>query len=131
RRPRCPGLLGRQIATGRQRAKNGGPSANVLDLHRQRRYRRRPDGRSSVLGALAALAEQAAALLLGGAAPDAVALAVGEGVLEARLTHRANGTDALRLPGIIVRSGVEDRRVQTAAGPLLTPRQVHDCVLPS
>ena len=90
-----------------------------------------PDGRLSVLGALAALAEQAATLLLGGAAPDAVALAVGEGVLEARLTHRADGTDALRLPGIVVRGGVEDRRVQTAAGPFLTPGQVHDCVLPS
>src|SRR2546423_13173356 len=83
------------------------------------------------LGGLAALAEQAAALLLGGAAPDAVALAVGEGVLEARLTHRADGTDALRLPGIVVRGGGEDRRGQTAAGPLLTPGQGHDCVLPS
>ena len=51
-------------------------------------------GRSGGGGALEATAAQdAAAFALGGAAPDAVVDAVGEGVLEARLLDRAVGAD--------------------------------------
>src|SRR4051794_9850955 len=48
-------------------------------------------------GRLATLADDAPPLALGGPAPDAVLLAVGDGVLEARLPYRALLADGLRL----------------------------------
>src|SRR5207302_9101466 len=79
---------------------------------------------------LPALADEAAALALGGAPPDPVVLAVGEGVLETSLANRADGADRLRLGRVLLGRRVEDGGVEPSAGALLTPRQVHGLSLP-
>src|SRR5947207_5048611 len=71
------------------------------------------------------MAEDAAALLLGGPAPHAVTLAVDQGVLQARLTHQAAGTDGLGLPRVLLRCRIEDGGVEPSAGRILAPREIH------
>src|SRR5271165_3190731 len=63
-------------------------------------------------------------LPLGGAAPDALPLAVGQCVLEARLADRALGADGLGLGGVglVLCDRVEDLDVETPAGTVLAPR---------
>src|SRR5438309_7647070 len=71
------------------------------------------------------MAEDAAALLLGGPAPHAVTLAVDQGVLQARLTHQAAGADGLGLRRVLLRCRIEDGGVEPAAGRILAPRDIH------
>ncbi len=73
------------------------------------------------LSGLAALAEDAATLLLGGTAPDAISLAGAEGVLEARLAHRASAADHLGYLGLVVGGGIEDVGFDTSARGELPP----------
>ena len=73
----------------------------------------------------AALADDAAALLLGGAAPDAFLLADAEGVLEAGLPDGAPVADRLGAVGLLVGGRVEDQGVESAAGGVLSPGQLH------
>ncbi len=83
----------------------------------------RPPG-SSGSGRLAALAHNAPALPLGRAAPDALTLAVGQGVLQARLADRAVSAHSLGFGriGLILGHGVERLDVESPAGGLLAPR---------
>src|SRR5437588_8918305 len=71
------------------------------------------------------MAEDAAALLLGGPAPHAVTLAVHEGVLEARLANHATGADRLRLRPVLLRGRIEDGGVEPAARRMAAPREFH------
>ena len=86
--------------------------------------RRRPSRRSSRSGRLAALPHDPPALPLGRAAPDALTLAVGQGVLEARLADRAYGANSLGLGrvGLVLCDRVERLDVEAPAGGLLAPR---------
>ena len=83
--------------------------------------RSRSGGRS---GRLAALPHDPPALPLGRAAPDALTLAVGQGVLQARLADRADGAHSLGLGriGLVLGDGVERLDVEAPAGGLLAPR---------
>src|SRR2546421_1870846 len=75
-------------------------------------------------GGLAALPDDAPAFLLGRAAPDAVVLAVAQGVLEAGGADRTRAADRLgRLRGVI-RARVEDLGIQAPACRLLAPGQI-------
>src|SRR5439155_13529538 len=86
------------------------------EIHAPRSYR---------LGRLAALAGHAPAFLLGGPTPDAVVLAVGEGVLEARFANDARGTDCLGFRRLLLGRGIEDGGIQAPARTLQAPGQVH------
>src|SRR5579885_2036743 len=79
-------------------------------------------GRATASGRLAALPVDAPALPLGRAAPYALALAVRQGVLEARLADRAHRADRLGLFGVLVGHRVEDLGVDAPAGGSLAPR---------
>src|SRR5579883_725530 len=76
-------------------------------------------------GRLAPVAQQPAPLPLGEAAPHPVALPVGQGVLQAGLADRAGGADGLGLGRLLLRGGIEDRRVEAAAGSALAPGRSH------
>src|SRR5271165_3536362 len=82
------------------------------------------DAGSGRSGRLAALPHDPPAFPLGRAAPDALTLAVGQGVLEARLADRADGADSLGLGrvGLVLGDGVERLDVEAPAGSLLAPR---------
>src|SRR5829696_4929670 len=67
-------------------------------------------------------AAQPATLTLGEAAPDAEALVVGEGVLQALGLHLAAGADLLRLAGGAALLGEERLRVGLGTEGLLLPR---------
>src|SRR5437870_2644590 len=71
------------------------------------------------------MAEDAAALLLGGAAPHAVTLAADQGVLEARLAYEAAGAAGLGLRGVLLRGRNEDGGVEPTAGRTAAPREIH------
>src|SRR5690606_35152709 len=104
--------------------------------------RPRPDA-GSTPRARSALLEEALALGLGHAAPDAVLVAAFEGVLEARALDRAGGADGLRAPlpvELLVlpleRGGwVEHRCLRPPAGGLhlpgvVGPKSAHSPELP-
>ncbi len=75
-------------------------------------------------GGLAALAHDAPALPLRRASPDTLALAVGQGMLEARLTDRAYRANSLGLGriGLVLGHRVEGLNIEAPAGGLLAPR---------
>ena len=83
--------------------------------------------RRACSGGLAALAKDPATLPLRGPAPDALALAVGQGVLEARLADRAHLAHGLRRlhAGLFVGLREEDLDVDASAGCPLAPRGIH------
>src|SRR5205823_7616828 len=66
-----------------------------------------------------------ATFTLRGPTPNAVALAIRDGVLEARLPDGALRTDRFGLFRLFVRNRIEDVGVDPAARRPLTPRQVH------
>ena len=117
------------------RSRSPGTRSPAPSAGRPRRHpgRRRRCGRSRAparwagragSGRLAALPYDPAALPLGRPAPDALTLAVGQGVLQARLTDRADGAHSLGLGrvGLVLGDGVERLDVETPAGCLLAPR---------
>src|SRR5438552_4976036 len=71
------------------------------------------------------MAEDAAALLLGGPSPSAVMLAIDQGELEARLAHQTAGADGLGLRSVLLRGRIEDGGVEPAAGRIAAPREIH------
>src|SRR5437764_1391283 len=74
-----------------------------------------------------ALPVDAAALLGRGATPDAVGLAVPDGVVEALGAHRAGGADRQGLGLLVGRDRIEDLGVSAAAGGLSRPGSLlHD-----
>ena len=74
-------------------------------------------------GRPAALPQDAAALLLGGAAPHAFLLPALEGELQAGLLHRAHVAHHLGGDGLLVGGGIEDLGVESAAGRVAAPER--------
>ena len=129
-RGRRSGGRGRRPATQVGRAIGSLGSVSVMVAHRRSssgsnaprlaRRHRRPGS-----GGAASLADDPPPLPLGRAAPDAVLLPDGEGVLEAGLAHRAAAAHGLGDLRLLVGDRVEHLGVEPSARGVLTPGLVH------
>ena len=76
-------------------------------------------------GGSAALPHDASTLFFGTSAPHPVPLPGPESMLETRLAYRAAQAHGLCDFGFFVGRGIEDLGIETTAGALLAPRQIH------
>jgi len=126
-RPRLPFVARTWSATARANATALGSGGAVLTTGGDGRAggRRPDDGRGSRSGGLAALAVDAPALALGRPTPDALALPIGQCVLQAGLSYDALVADGLRLIGLLVGDRVEHIWIDAPAGCVLAPGGTH------
>src|SRR3954469_21210620 len=89
------------------------------------RYRSPPGARRVVSGRAAALPHDTSTLFFRTSAPHPVSLSRAQRMLEARLAYRATHAHGLCDFGFFVGRGVEDLRIETTAGTLLAPGQIH------